>query len=136
LLESIDNFLELRKTITAKICGDLCQKMNRDEFGFLRTLTAVVAVIAFMQGYMNASAVSPFWSGIGAAILSPFMVIVPSIFAAVILSAIFGGKGLQLITWGFALFLVFFFDLAMKSGGGCDGYEVEDRWGVIRCYKR
>lgn len=110
--------------------------MKKDEFGFMGVLTAAVAVISFVQGYINASAVSPFWSGIGAAVISPFMIMLPSVFAAVILSTIFGGKGLKVISWCFAIFLAFFLDLAMKSGGGCDGYEVEDRWGVVRCYER
>ena len=110
--------------------------MKKDEFGFVGVLTAAVVVISFVQGYINASAVSAFWSGVGAAVVSPFMIILPSVIAAVILSTIFGGKGLKVISWCFAIFLAFFLDLAMKSGGGCDGYELEDRWGVIRCYER
>lgn len=99
-------------------------------------LAAVVAAISFVRGYINASAVAPFWSGVGAAAISPFMIILPSLFVAALFSTIFGSRGLKLLSCCFAIFLAFFLDLAMKSGGGCDGYEVEDRWGVIRCYER
>lgn len=109
--------------------------MDKDEFGDARLLFYTIALISFVKGYFDASALSPIWSGLAAAAISPFMIVLPSGVIAILVSKIFGGKGFRFLFWACAVFLVLFLDLTMK-GGGCDGYEVEDRWGVTRCYER
>lgn len=111
--------------------------MKKDEFAFLGYLAVVMAVISFVKGYIFVHPpISPLESAVSAVILSPFMVVMPSIFVGVIASAVFGGKGVEVLTWAAAIFLVYFLDLATHDGGGCNGYEVEDRWGVFSCYER
>lgn len=109
--------------------------MKKDEFDYIGSLVMVIASISFVRGYMNASAVTPIWSGIGAAFISPFIIVLPSVLVAVFVSALFNGNGLKILNWLAAIFLALFLDLAMKSGSGCNGYEIEDRWGVVRCYE-
>jgi hypothetical protein len=109
--------------------------MKKDEFDFLGILAIVIALIAFVQGYMNARDFTPIWSGVVASIVSPFVVVLPATFFSLILSALFGGKGLKTLSWTLSLLLVFYSDLVMQSGGECYRHEVEDRWGNYVCFE-
>ena len=103
--------------------------MNKDQYDYIGGILVVIALMAFANGYLNANSVSPVWSGVSAAVVSPFIIVVPSMliagFIVLVWQFVSGGFDLdgqsyeiknsqfQMIHWIAALALLLFLDLGM-----------------------
>lgn len=103
--------------------------MEKGKYDYIGGLLAVIALMAFANGYLNANSVSPVWSGVSAAVVSPFIIVAPSIFVAgfIVIAWQFVSSGfdldaqtheikssqLQTLHWVAAIALSLFLDLGM-----------------------
>ena len=95
----------------------------------------LIAPIALFRGYIDAGGgLSGIYWGLALVLgFQFFCSLLAAIFASFVGALLPLPLFNNLLYLGLALFLAFTIPIDFDSGSSCDGFEIEDRWGTIRC---